>query len=72
MEEEEVIQRSSSPTKLILLKTQKSIDSVGKRKSMLENLEAMGLGKSIFAELAKELRNIEHCMEFFTDLATKN
>lgn len=35
-------------------------------------MQAMGDETSVFAELAKELRNIEHCVEFFADLAKED
>ena len=38
------------------------------RKSLLK----MGQSQSIFAELASELRNIEHCINFLIDCALKN
>ena len=64
---------SSSPVRLSLFSSHlKSETTAGKRQSLHDNLEALGQHKSIFAELAKELRNIEYCIEFFTDLATKN
>ena len=54
---------SSSPARLSLLSSHiKSETTAGKRQSLHDNLEAMGQHKSIFAELAKELRNIEHCI----------
>ena len=64
---------SSSAAKLSILQNQNSSEATaGKRQSLYENLEVMGQHKSIFAELAEELRNIEHCMQFFSDLAIQN
>lgn len=67
------IEPPSSPKSESQRRQSSTTDRVSrKRQSLQENLEVMAQHKSIFAELAKELRNIEHCILFFSDLAERN
>ena len=62
LNEDSLARVSSSPARLSIFSHRKSDTAASKRQSLHENLEVMGQHKSIFAELAKELRNIEHCI----------